>query len=946
MNTLKELKHKLYDNTSNGLDIILSYLPEASVGICKGVATKKKFKLRAENTASACLYPRNDYCDVWHIVDYGYDTKVKDPIHITAEHEHCMYNQALLRLCDRYGITNDGSNDVKPRMEFRPLQKGESEKTSAIRLAAKIPKDALAVLGPNVLSEHTDALNWHLVEYLSHVVTGDKSKHKGELCTEFSTDTYYIFARECRYVDEEGKDRKFFKIYKPQAADKAYRFSYYPEGERPEHYINGYDELKKAYDIQQALDEEDEEETDHKRRKRAKKLDCAVICCGERDSLCCRSMGYNPIWFNSETYTPTMAEMDSIRELVDTIYYIPDMDETGVRRAAAIALAHLDIKLVWLPEWLGKYKDYRGKNRKDLRDWMEICPSQQEFRNLLKGGCMAKFWNVGGKDDSDKCTISPVRLFHFLSLNGFYMIDIPGNENYELVRIEGNIVRIVTPREVKRFVSNWVKKRHLGETLQNAVYRSTLFSLESLGNLHSKEMTFKTHTATTEMFFFQKQIIEVSKDKIRKVSPNEIQDRFVWADSVMKFEYRDHEPFFRCKKIDDRWRIEILSTDSNFFRFLINSSRIYWREELEEGFETDEEQRCYCESHHFCINGERINEVKQQEQEQCLVAKIFGLGYMLHSYKTPAKPWAPFCLDYKISPEGECHGRSGKTVYTDAIKKFKKTVVLNGRDENLLKKDFSFSNVDQSTRVVVIDDCCKNFRFEQLYELITSAFIVNKKFMAAYQIEFEDSPKIMLSSNYPPDSFSPSTEARTLYEVFSDYYHVMSEDNDYIETRSVFSDLGLILFDDAYPTSCWQADCSFLMQCLQFYLSVSDTEKIMPPMSNIHIRAKKAKMGMDFEEWASEYFIADEEHEFFQNVNTLIKKKDAFDDYNAQAGKNAIKMYRFTANIKKFCEINKWKYNPPEMCTQNSRILLRDGDKIKEYMYIKVELKYRDKDGQ
>lgn len=213
------------------------------------------------------------------------------------------------------------------------------------------------------------------------------------MCTEYSTDQFFIFARKCKYTDENGKERNFFKIYKPQTTDKAYRFVYYPEGERPKNYINGYEELKKAYEVEQALNEEVDDTNDSKHTKKHFKLECAVICCGERDALCCRSMGYHPIWFNSETYTPTYNEMECIRELVEKIYYIPDLDETGVRRASAIALTHLDIKIVWLPDWLRKYKTVEATEEKILGIGWRYAPVIRNLRIFLK----AAAWQGSGQ---------------------------------------------------------------------------------------------------------------------------------------------------------------------------------------------------------------------------------------------------------------------------------------------------------------------------------------------------------------------------------------------------------------------------------------------------------------------------------------------------------------------------------------------------------------------
>jgi hypothetical protein len=42
------------------------------------------------------------------------------------------------------------------------------------------------------------------------------------------------------------------------------------------------------------------------------------------------------------------------------LYYVADLDSTGVKQAIAMGLKFLDIKLLWLPEKLKQHKDKRG----------------------------------------------------------------------------------------------------------------------------------------------------------------------------------------------------------------------------------------------------------------------------------------------------------------------------------------------------------------------------------------------------------------------------------------------------------------------------------------------------------------------------------------------------------------------------------------------------------
>ena len=91
---------------------------------------------------------------------------------------------------------------------------------------------------------------------------------------------------------------------------------------------------------------------------------------GKRER-CCKSLGYHPLWFNSETYKLSEEEYREIMKYVEVLYNIPDIDETGISKGTELALRYIDIHTIWLPQWLRTYHDNRGKGRKDLRDWMD-----------------------------------------------------------------------------------------------------------------------------------------------------------------------------------------------------------------------------------------------------------------------------------------------------------------------------------------------------------------------------------------------------------------------------------------------------------------------------------------------------------------------------------------------------------------------------------------------
>ena len=78
-------------------------------------------------------------------------------------------------------------------------------------------------------------------------------------------------------------------------------------------------------------------------------------------------------------------------------------------------------------------------------------------------------------------------------------------------------------------------------------------------------------------------------------------------------------PEGQCSSED--FDIKILENTSNYFRYLINASRLYWRKELEEGTAnmTAEEAENYLKEHRFDIAGPILSPEEIQEQKRCLI---------------------------------------------------------------------------------------------------------------------------------------------------------------------------------------------------------------------------------------------------------------------------------------------------------------------------------------
>lgn len=932
--------------THGGLDIILDCYPQAK----DCVNSKRHFAIRDERTPSASLrqYNSQSYGVIWQVTDFGGDGRGENGISVYMNFKgmrQCQFNEALLQLAAKYGVSDQIDKTVnKPEIRQREATSDEKDGSREFELNEKFTDEELKILGPKVTEETVTALNWHSLKCISYV----KDR---KITIKYSTPTYPIFAREC--VIDNDKDR-FYKIYEPLNPEKGFRFSYTPSGKKPQRYINGLFELKKAYSQMNAAKEREWQRThDDDKPYEPQKLAAAFICSGERDSLCCRSMGFYPLWFNSETYRLSPEEYREIMMYVEVLYNIPDIDETGVRKGKELALTYIDIHTIWLPQWLSSYRDNRGHARKDLRDWMELRSEKKDFKNLIINALPAKFWTERiTKDGTKKCEIDTACLYNFLSLNGYHALKDENSDTPEYVHICGNIVEKIKVNDIRQFLIKWVTDHHKGRDVLNLVLNSPRLAGAALESLGEVELDFTDYTSDSQFFFFKNATVEVHKmtsgdDGIRVIEHGKgATNNYVWKDNVMGHNFKKLDPMFVIKTVTDEegkegLDIEIKNVNSHFFGYLINTSRLFWRKETEINFQgqTEEAKKAYLEAHPFDIAGQGLLPIEIWEQKQNLINKIFVMGYMLHKYKSVTRAWAPMAMDNKIGEDDQCNGRSGKSFFFKTLSFMLNTVKLSGRNPKLMDDNHVFEQVTQYTDMLLIDDCSKYLNLGLFYDNITSDMTVNPKNNHVFTIPFDQSPKLAFTTNYVPSNFDPSSQARALYMVFSDWYHEKTEDNDYLESRSIRTDFNKTLYEHEYTEEEWNDDINFWLQCCRFYISVADSGlKPQPPMDNIIRRKYKADMGANFEDWADGYFSPEGD-----NLDRMIERDVALNDYMRFANVSKITMQSFTKKLKAFCATRSWIdcLNPKDMQNSSGRIqtsiLQPDGTrKVKDMIYIKT----------
>ena len=851
---------QVYAASNSGLDIILSVCPQAA----DAVNSKRNFKLRSdERTASAHLYSPDNRCDYYRVVDYGLGEGERwlSPIDLymmDRGYDQLQFALALHELMEKYGVAEELSSKVnRPEIERRQATADEVGQPPRVTFCEGFTAEELALWGPRVKAEHLTELGWK-------AVTAVARTKDNEVITTKATPTFPIFAQACTYIDYNGVQQSFLKLYEPKNPNKAFRFSIV--GTKPQHYLFGLDALRRKFS------ERGEE-----------KLDEVVLVSGGSDAVNCLSMGYQPVWMGSETEELREEDLHLLLKHAKRIVNIPDIDATGTKVGRRLALRYLELSTAWMtPKDLGHLHDNRGRQRKDLKDFIQLHPDRKAMVQLISRAQSAQFFTqFEDKNGNKQYGILRPRLDYFLALNGFYTMKDDQRTEPVYVRIKDNIVSRIKAKSIGTFVNRWCEEQGIDEHMRNKLLRSHDLPNNQSSTLRERDdLDFTKATSTSGRFYFQNGWVEVDKDSCTLHRYNELSDRYVWEESIIGHDYRQMPPMFTVERdADGTFTVHLPENPpSKFLQFVVNASRLYWRKEDERGME--------------------LTDAERAEEHLSLVSKFAAIGYLLHAYKSESAAWAVICQDATMGEtEDECNGRSGKSFFLKAVSQLLTKFPIEARVPSVVDNRFLFDGVTEATDLIIVDECHKLLNFDYFFGKITGDLRYEEKGNHPVLIPFAQSPKFAFATNYVLRRHDPSTEGRLWPQVFSDYYHVQTKTNDYRETRTIRDDFGCNLYGTEYSEADWQADIAFMLQCLQFYLSLPVEERrILPPMNSVEKREQRAAVGKDFEQWANEYFAPDS-----GNLDHEIKANDALNSFNAETRYNW-SLTKLTRHLKAYCE--------------------------------------------
>jgi hypothetical protein len=881
---------EILDKTSGGLDIIKYYYPNAD--------EKNNFAIRKETAASTSLKKDGN---IWFLKDFGTDSKRKNAVEIVMENENLDFHKALLFCNEKFcngNIVNIEFQKAIPDIEVIP-----AKDTVEFVFNENLSEAELSFLGTDITNDICKKYNVKSVKYYD-TTKGKRIK---------SNEKYFIFCYDFG---------TWKKLYQPFTQNKEYKYLHF--GKRPENFIFGYEQLKNEYynlrknaqkriiqelednnDIDKITQEEIEKKTDKELESDLRDL---IICAGEKDTLNAIAMGYNAISMNSETSILKKEQFDELKKMSKEVFNIPDIDKTGIKQGFKLALQYIDIITIWLDKELLTKKDYQGKSCKDLTDFIKTF-SVQYFQKIKNTSTPLRFWEktCDTKGNFKGYILNNTAFYNFLIANGFYKYEDKNNKyGYCYVKIENNIVERIEPENIKTtvkdFVNKYLEKYYYPVELRNMFYKSKQAEETSLANLpYITDLDFKTYGKDFDYFFFNNCVWKITKDEITEIKYSDI-NKNIWKSEIKNkcsFVKKTHAPIFKIdytneyqnnNNIDilDKYKIQINDNEFNFMRYLINTSRMYWKKT-------------------------ELTDTEKKEEQLHLINKIYSLGYLMHKYKNPSKAWLVWAMDSRDSDLGKSFGGSGKSICYKSIQYINNNMFfIKGRNPKITQNDFIYDGVNEFTKNILIDDAINNLDFGFFFSEITGHFSINPKNNKPFTLEFEDSPKLTVTTNFALKNSDPSTERRILYTAFSDYYHKKDSDGEYSDTRTPDMEFGKNLFTDFTEIE-WNKFYNIMALCLQTFLKFE--EKIEPPMMNIEKRNLKSSIGSLFD-WFTDYFSDND------NLNNDIVKNEMIKQCVTATSYKNLTSTKFKDKLQAYCKYRSWILNPEFMLTdvKNKRI--------------------------
>jgi len=374
-----------------------------------------------------------------------------------------------------------------------------------------------------------------------------------------------------------------------------------------------------------------------------------------------------------------------------------------------------------------------------------------------------------------------VNLTAFLHERGFFIHRININKHV-YIRIVDNIVKEVGKVDIKKEILDFIineKNRSVHEFFIKNINKAT--ADEFLETLDCKEIDFRKDTKKYIDFYFENCIARITADGVEEI-PYKNLIGYIWESQIIQRQF---------KRVAENPK-----QTGDFKKFCWNISN------------------------------------KDQGRYNSICST---LGFLIHNYKNPVYCPAIILNDEVISDNPE--GGTGKGLLIKAVQQFSRTINIEGKTFSF-EKSFLYQRVNADTKIICFQDVNKSFDFERLFSVLTDGIEIEKKGLGSVMIEFEESPKIVITTNYAIRGDGNSHERRRFELEISQYYN---------SKLTPITEFKKVMFKE-WDAQEWSKFDNFIIDCCQFYLRMGLVKQELIHLEQKRLMAETSKDFIDFME--------------------------------------------------------------------------------------------------
>jgi hypothetical protein len=448
-----------------------------------------------------------------------------------------------------------------------------------------------------------------------------------------------------------------------------------------------------------------------------------------------------------------------------------------------------------------------------------------------------KFWNlVIQKDGVFEITIDELELIEFLHDSGFVKYYIGDSKRSIYVKNEHGILTEYSYEQIKDFILDYVRdlplhiiEQKYKREIERQLLKRGYYLLTDKLFIHLKVMDREVLKDTSEyaLIPFKNGLLKIEKNNTILLNYNESKYS-VWKDQIINHDFESTEE------------------QSDFASFIKN------------------------------VTGNdpiRFDALKS------------SIGYLVHNFKNPSITKSVVLCDAKYDFLGKPEGRTGKSLIGKAISEVRKTIEFNGKTFNP-KERFAYQQVTLSAQLLFINDVNPDFKFENLFTVITDGIHIEKKNKDSFFIPYQDSPKVLITTNYSILGRGASFYDRMVEIALAPHYS---------DTYKPINEFGKTFFGKEWNDTDWNKFFSFIVKAVQFYLN---NGLIVYDDENLKMKKQYQEFGKEFLEYFDDTIMTGKE---FDKKTLYLGFTDLY------SGKINVSQKVFTEKLMSYADSKNWK---------------------------------------